>query len=90
MQKEKLTAAQRCDLAARTAQWCFDRTTNWEHDHIGEGLAYLLWSIVDCGKVCAFDATLENGADYADLVTLLRLNPNGLLDELVAGEFIVL
>ena len=91
MNKKIYTPEQRCDLANRVAQWCFDNTNSWEQDNIGTGLAYLLWSITGSDKICAFDATLENsGGTYDELVKVLKANPNGLAEELVEGGFLIL
>lgn len=38
-------AEERCALAARTAQWCFDQAESWGHGRFGEGMVYLLWVI---------------------------------------------
>ena len=37
-----LCAKERCALAGRVAQWCFDQTESWGHGRFGEGMAYLL------------------------------------------------
>ncbi len=77
-----MTAQERVDLITRTAQWCYDRTECWGHGRLGEGLAYLFWAIAaNDGR--PFDSTVCP-EDYAELVRVLKSNPNGLWDELVA------
>lgn len=76
------SAEDRCALADRVARWCYDQTESWGHGRIGEGLAYLLWAIVSADGL-PFDSTLCP-EDYAELVLILKSNPNGLWDELVA------
>ena len=77
-----MNAEHRLDLVNRTAQWCYDQTESWGHGRFGEGMAYLLGSIAaNDGK--PFDSSLCP-EDYAELVLVLKSNPNGLWDELVA------
>ena len=82
-----MNAQERLDLVNRTAQWCFDQTESWGHGRFGEGMAYLLLAIAaNDGR--PFDSTLCP-KDYAELVLVLKSNPNGLWDELVAIGAIV-
>ena len=82
-----MTAQERLDLVNRTAQWCYDQTESWGHGRFGEGLAYLLWAIAaNDGR--PFDSSLCP-EDYAELALVLKANPNGLWDELVAIGAIV-
>ncbi len=82
-----MIAQERLDLVNRTAQWCFDQTEGWGHDRFGEGVAYLLWAIAaNDGR--PFDST-ACPEDYAELVLVLKSNPNGLWDELVAVGAII-
>ena len=82
-----MTAQERLDLVNRTAQWCYDQTESWGHGRFGEGLAYLLWAIAaNDGR--SFDSSLCP-EDYAELALVLKANPNGLWDELVAIGAIV-
>lgn len=75
-----MNAEQRLNLINRTAQWCFDQTESWGHGRFGEGMAYLLWAIAAYdGR--PFDSTVCP-EDYAELVFILKSNPNGLWDEL--------
>ena len=83
------THEERCALIARVATWCFDNTESWEHNHIGEALAYLFWAISDPQSGGALDASPEHSGDYDRFVDLLKTNPNGLFNELVKGGFIV-
>lgn len=77
-----MTPQERLDLINRTAQWCYEQTESWGHGRFGEGMAYLLWAIAsNDGR--PFDSTVCP-EDYAGLVLVLRSNPNGLWDELVA------
>lgn len=82
-----MTAQARLDLVTRTAQWCYDQTESWGHGRFGEGIAYLLWAIA-ANDGNPFDSTAcpEN---YAELVLVLKSNPNGLWDELEATGAIV-
>ena len=82
-----LRAEERCALADRVARWCYDQTESWGHGHFGEGIAYLLWAIVASDNL-PFDSTLCPD-DYAELVLILKSNPNGLWDELVAAGAII-
>ena len=75
-----LRAEERCALADRVARWCYDQTESWGHGRFGEGMAYLLWAIA-ANDGHPFDSTLCPG-DYAELVLVLKSNPNGLWDEL--------
>ena len=78
-----MSAEQRLELIRRVADWCYDRTESWNHDRIGTGLTYLFWAIAaDDGQ--PFDTTIGPKDDYVALVTILKSNPNGLWDELVA------
>lgn len=82
-----LCAEERCALAGRVARWCHDQTESWGHRRFGEGLTYLLWAIVaNDGR--PFDSTLCP-EDYAELVLVLKSNPNGLWRELKAIGAIV-
>ena len=80
-------AEERCALADRVARWCYDSTESWGHGRFGEGLAYLLWAII-ANDGQPFDSTLCP-SDYAELVKLLKGNPNGLWSELKAIGAIV-
>ena len=82
-----LCAEERCALADRVARWCYDQAESWGHGRFGEGLAYLLWAIV-ANDGQPFDSTLCP-ADYAELVKLLKGNPNGLWNELIAAGAIL-
>ncbi|NLE61968.1 MAG: hypothetical protein GX616_26735 [Planctomycetes bacterium] len=82
-----MNAQERVDLITRTAQWCYDQTESWGHGRFGEGMAYLLWAIAAKDDL-PFDSTLCPD-DYAELVLVLKSNPNGLWDELVACGAIV-
>lgn len=82
-----MTAQERLDLVNRTAQWCFDQTESWGHGRFGEGMAYLLWAIA-ANDDLPFDSTLCP-EDYAELVLVLKSNPNGLWGELVAVGAII-
>ena len=75
-----MTAHERLDLVNRTAQWCYDQTESWGHGRFGEGMAYLMWAIVADDDL-PFDSSLCP-EDYAELVLVLKSNPNGLWDEL--------
>ena len=87
----KARASNECtSLIDRVAQWCFDNTNSWEPDNVGTGLAYLFWAIASPGRVVPFDATPGNsGGTYDELIRILESNPNGLLEELVDGGFIL-
>lgn len=75
-----MTPQERLDLINRTAQSCYDQTESWGHGRFGEGMAYLLWAIAsNDGR--PFDSTVCP-EDYAELVLILKSNPNGLWDEL--------
>jgi len=89
MSKKNYTAAARCDLIARTAEWVFDNTEIWSERNIGTGLAYLFWAIADRADAAPFEADTEIIGDfYTPLLNILKANPNGLWDELVEGGFI--
>jgi len=89
MSKKNYTAAARCDLIARTAEWVFDNTEIWSERNIGTGLAYLFWAIADRADAAPFEADTEVIGDfYKPLLNILKANPNGLWDELVEGGFI--
>ena len=77
-----LRAEERCVLADRVARWCYDETESWGDGRFGEGMAYLLWAIV-ANDGHPFESTLCP-EDYAELVLVLKSNPHGLWDELVA------
>ena len=77
-----LRAEERCALADRVARWCYDETESWGDGRFGEGMAYLLWAIV-ANDGHPFESTLCP-EDYAELVLVLKSNPNGLWDELIA------
>ena len=83
-----LCAEERCALAGRVARWCHDQTESWGHGRFGEGLAYLLWAIV-ANDGQPFDTAIGPTEEYAELVRLLKSNPNGLWDQLVAIGAIV-
>ncbi len=87
MSGKRLTAEERCALADRVARWCYDQTESWGHGRFGEGLAYLLWAIAAADGQ-PFDSTICP-EDYAELVLILKSNPNGLWDELAAVGAIV-
>ncbi len=88
MNGERLTAEQRLELIRRVADWLYNRTESWVPDRIGLGLAYLFWSIAaDDGQ--PFDTTIGPEKQYSELVMLLKTNPNGLWDQLVAIGAIV-
>lgn len=82
-----MNVQQRLDLINRTAQWCYDQTETWGHGRFGEGMAYLLWAIA-ASDGRPFDST-ACPEDYAELVLILKSNPNGLWDELRACGAIV-
>ena len=82
-----LRAEERCVLADRVARWCYDETESWGDGRFGEGMAYLLWAIV-ANDGHPFESTLCP-EDYAELVLVLKSNPNGLWDELVAVGAII-
>ena len=89
MSKKNLTAAERCDLIARTAEWVSDNAESWSEGNVGTGLAYLFWAIADRADGAAFDASETTiGGFYRPLIDVLKANPNGLWDELVEGGFI--
>ena len=77
-----MTAQERLDLITRTARWCYDQTESWGHGRFGEGVAYLLWAIA-ANDGQPFD-TAVNPEEYAELVLILKSNPNGLWGELAA------
>ena len=82
-----MNVEQRLDLINRTAQWCYDQTESWGHGRFGEGMAYLLWAIAaNDGR--PFDST-ACPEEYSELVLILKSNPNGLWDQLVAIGAIV-
>ena len=64
------------------------RTESWAPDRIGLGLAYLFWAIV-AGDGHPFDTTIGPKDEYAELVKILKSNPNGLWDELKAAGAIL-
>ena len=76
-----MNSKQRLDLINRVAKWCYDQTESWGHGRTGEGLSYLFWAIA-ANDVQPFDST-ACPEDYAELVLILKSNPNGLWDELV-------
>lgn len=89
MSKKNLTAAERCDLIARTAEWVSDNTESWSEGNIGTGLAYLFWAIADRADGAPFETDTDVVGDfYKPLIDVLKANPNGLWDELVEGGFI--
>ena len=83
-----MNAEQRLELMRRVADWCYDQTESWVPDRIGLGLAYLFWAIA-AGDGQPFDTTIGPQDEYAELVKLLKSNPNGLWDELVAVGAII-
>ena len=83
-----MNADQRLVLIRRVADWCYDQTEIWSPGRIGLGLAYLFWAMAaDDGQ--PFDTTIGPQDEYAELVKLLKSNPNGLWDELVAAGAII-
>ena len=83
-----MSAERRLELIQRVADWCYDNAESWAPDRIGLGLAYLFWAIAaDDGQ--PFDTTIGPQDEYAELVKLLKANPNGLWDELKAIGAIV-
>ncbi len=78
-----MNAEQRLELIQRVADWCYDQAESWAPGRIGLGLAYLFWSIA-AGDGQPFDTTIGPKDKYAALVKLLKSNPNGLWDQLVA------
>ena len=83
-----MNAEQRLELIRRVADWCYDNTESWAPDRIGLGLAYLFWAIAaDDGQ--PFDTTIGPKGEYAELVRILKANPNGLWDQLKAIGAIV-
>ena len=82
-----LRAKERCALADRVARWCYDQTESWGHGRFGEGMAYLLWAII-ANDGQPFDRSLCP-EEYAELVLVLKSNPNGLWSELKAIGAIV-
>ena len=88
MNRKRLTAEQRLELIRRVADWCYDNTESWVPDRIGLGLAYLFWAIAaEDGQ--PFDTTIGSEDEYAELVKLLKSNPNGLWSELKAAGAIL-
>ena len=83
-----MNADQRLELIRRVADWCYDQTESWAPDRIGLGLAYLFWAIAAADGQ-PFDTTIGPQDEYAELVQLLKSNPNGLWDELRACGAIV-
>ena len=83
-----MNAEQRLELIRRVADWCYARTESWSPGRIGLGLAYLFWAIA-AGDGQPFDTTIGPQDEYAELVKLLKSNPNGLWDELVAAGAII-
>ena len=83
-----MNAEQRLELIRRVADWCYDQTESWAPNRIGLGLAYLVWAIA-AGDGQPFDTTIGPQDEYAELVKLLKSNPNGLWDELVAVGAII-
>ena len=83
-----MNAEQRLELIRRVADWCYDNTESWAPDRIGLGLAYLFWAIA-ANDGQPFDTTIGPKNEYAELVRILKANPNGLWAELEAIEVIV-
>lgn len=79
---KSITAQDRLNLITRTAQWCFDYTESWEAGGNGAGLAYLFWAIA-ANDGQPFDTTMAPDK-YRELVGILKANPNGLWEELIA------
>lgn len=75
-----LSNKERVDLINRVARWCYDQTESWQEQYIGVGLAYLFWAIA-ANDDQPFDTTVMP-EEYADLVAILKSNPNGLWDEI--------
>jgi hypothetical protein len=75
-----MNAERRIDLINRTAKWCYDQTESWGHGRFGEGLAYLIWAMA-ASDGHPFDST-ACPEDCAELVLILKFNPNGLWDEM--------
>ena len=82
-----MNAEQRLELIQRAADWCYDQTESWAPDRIGLGLAYLFWAIA-AGDGQPFDTTIGPQDEYAELVKLLKSNPNGLWDQLKEAKAI--
>ena len=83
-----MNAEQRLELIRRVADWCYDQTESWAPDRIGLGLAYLFWAIA-ANDGQPFDTTIGPTEEYAELVKLLKGNPNGLWNELEAAGAIL-
>ena len=83
-----MSVTQRLELIRRVADWCYDQTESWVPDRIGLGLAYLFWAIA-AGDGQPFDTTIGPQDEYTELVQILKANPNGLWDQLVATGAIV-
>ena len=83
-----MNAEQRLELIQRVADWCCDNTESWAPDRIGLGLAYLFWAIA-AGDGQPFETTIGPKDEYGELVGILKANPNGLWDELVAAAAIL-
>ena len=83
-----MSAEQRLELIRRVADWCYDNTESWAPDRIGLGLAYLFWAIA-ANDGQPFDTTIGPKNEYAELVRILKANPNGLWAELEAIGAIV-
>jgi hypothetical protein len=82
-----MQAKTKTHLIERCCRWVFDNSdTGFDSDHLGEGLAYLVWAIV-CDDGQPLDTTLS--FKYDALVRILRTNPNGLLRSLIKHHFII-
>ena len=83
-----MNAEHRLELIRRVADWGYDNTESWAPNRIGLGLAYLFWAIASDDSQ-PFDTTIGPKDEYAELVRILKANPNGLWDELKAIGAIV-
>ena len=80
----KMAPDDRCMLINRVIRWCHDNCADFGQNNIGSGLAYLCWAIADDTSE-PFDVSVKTtGVHYAEFVKLLKSNPNGLWDTLVA------
>jgi hypothetical protein len=79
--KMRLKPSERLALICRVSQWVYDYTGSFQP--VSTDLAYLLWAIAEDD-----DAPYQFYSD-ADLVAILKENPNGLYETL-EGRFLVL
>ena len=77
-----ITAQARLDLITLIAEHCYDYTESWEKIGSGDGLAYIFWAIA-ANDGQPFDTTVAPDK-YKELIRILKANPNGLWDELIA------